>query len=249
MLVRITNFRRRRKGHGNVCLGLSLGLVVALAICLLHSFRLHRRQPLREEGFYERYSRVMVERRRRAPDPPPRLPSITMAEYDAANVGFWHPNGSETPDDEPDENVMEGVYDAAQIHKAQMEIYEEEHGKEALEEQLALAIEAGEDEDDEDAQTQPSVKEKATHPLLEDEDILEEDRAGIEDTAYPKTQGGIFKDPISGKSKTYEELFPGEDIDLSKLPKHLLPSKPLDQLTAEERLDIRQKLKHDKYAP
>jgi len=247
--MRISNLRSRRKGHGNVWRGLSVGLVVALAICFLHIFRFHRRQFLREEGFYERYSRVMLERKRRAPDPPPSPPSITMAEYDAANVGFWHPNGSETPDDEPDESVMEGIYDSAQIHKAQMEIYEEEHGREALEEQLALAMDGGEDEEDEDAQTQPLVKEKARHPLLDDDDTIQEDRAAIDDTAYPKRQGGIFKDPISGKSKTYEELFPGEDIDLSKLPDHLLPSKPLDQLTAEERLDIRQKLKHDKYAP
>eukprot|EP00471_Norrisiella_sphaerica_P004325 CAMPEP_0184479898 /NCGR_PEP_ID=MMETSP0113_2-20130426/1435_1 /TAXON_ID=91329 /ORGANISM="Norrisiella sphaerica, Strain BC52" /LENGTH=234 /DNA_ID=CAMNT_0026858063 /DNA_START=56 /DNA_END=760 /DNA_ORIENTATION=+ len=222
-------------------------VLLALALAAMVVIRLREAKTsvlVRESvGFYENYQRVMRERRKRAPSPPPKTPAVTRAELAMAEVGFWHPSGSDTPDPNLNEDFMEGFYDHEKLKKEAKELFRIEGDEETP---------PSEELEEETRQVQPPPPPPPpppTHPLLEED--REEDTQPVEvGEDLPQPKAGIYHDPITGQSKTYEEMFPSEaGIDMSRLPADMIPNKPWEQLTAEERLNIRQKQKHDKYAP
>mmetsp|Transcript_17729 Transcript_17729/g.43336 ORF Transcript_17729/g.43336 Transcript_17729/m.43336 type:complete len:219 (+) Transcript_17729:213-869(+) len=170
-------------------------------------------------SFQERYEKAMRARKSRTPVPRPKE-YPTQEEWLQSQVGRYHPDGSETsPTPGSDPRDAYGVLN-----------------KTGLEEE-----------------TEPEI-----HPLMALSKAPEEteEKRPEAPKPVPKPKTGIYFDPVTGKHKSYEELFEhdqpyGDSAYRSHrgtvVPDRIKLNKTWDEMTAEEKLNYRSALKHDKY--
>mmetsp|Transcript_13183 Transcript_13183/g.25227 ORF Transcript_13183/g.25227 Transcript_13183/m.25227 type:complete len:311 (-) Transcript_13183:303-1235(-) len=149
------------------------GVFLALLACCLglQALFLPRRDLLlRDEGdaayqesFHEKYARIMKERKRRVPKPPPRK-VITREEYEANQCGMYHPNGSpsSTEGSQLEDHVTKHAYDPEDsIWDGEMDKFRSSLTYEATRDRairnaiLRKRLQEGEDPEEKKARSQP----------------------------------------------------------------------------------------------